>query len=80
MSNSFCAVPVNKTAMLIIGGYSQKGALDSVELLDTETGRWEQVEKLPKPRYTSVDDIWSMELYYPTILLYYPLNAILTNQ
>ena len=50
LSFSFCAVPVNKTAMLIIGGYSQKGALDSVELLDTETGRWEYVESLPRPR------------------------------
>ena len=61
-------MPVNKTAMLIIGGYSQKGALDSVELLDTETGRWEQVEKLPKPRYTSVDDIRSMELFEISII------------
>ena len=47
---SFCAVPVNKTAMLIIGGYSQNGALDSVELLDTESGRWEHLERLPHPR------------------------------
>ena len=48
---SFCAVPVNKTAMLIIGGYSQNGALDSVELLDTESGRWEHLERLPHPRW-----------------------------
>ena len=55
-------MPVNQTAMLIIGGYSRTGALDSVELLDTETGRWEKVEKLPKPRYTRMNDICSMEL------------------
>jgi len=48
---SFCTVPVNKTAILIIGGYSQNGALDSVELLDIESGKWEHVESLPEARY-----------------------------
>jgi hypothetical protein len=48
---SFCAVPVNSTAILVIGGYSQAGALASVELLDTSTGRWETLPDLPKPRY-----------------------------
>ena len=36
---SFCSVPVNETAMLIIGGYSQEGPLPSVELLDIKSGR-----------------------------------------
>ena len=36
---SFCSVPVNETAMLIIGGYSQEGPLSSVELLDIKSGR-----------------------------------------
>ena len=35
---SFCSVPVNETAMLIIGGYSQEGPLSSVELLDIKSG------------------------------------------
>ena len=48
---SFCAVPVNSTALLIIGGYSQDGALASVELLDIKTGRWEKLEDLSQPRY-----------------------------
>jgi len=34
---SFCSVPVNETAMLIIGGYSQEGPLSSVELLDIKS-------------------------------------------
>ena len=48
---SFCAVPVNQTALLIVGGYSQHGALDSVQLLDIESGRWETMPNLPRPRY-----------------------------
>ncbi len=30
---SFCAVPKNSTAIVIIGGYSDKGPLASVEVL-----------------------------------------------
>jgi len=48
---SFCSVPVNETAMLIIGGYSQEGPLSSVELLDIKSGRWERLPDLPQPRY-----------------------------
>ena len=48
---SFCSVPVNDTAMLIIGGYSQDGPLSSVELLDIKSGRWEKLPDLPQPRY-----------------------------
>ena len=48
---SFCAVPVNQTALLIIGGYSNNGALSSVELLDTVSGRWETYPDLPRARY-----------------------------
>jgi hypothetical protein len=44
-------VPVNDSALLIIGGYSKNGALDSVELLDIESGRWERLPDLPRPRY-----------------------------
>jgi len=44
-------VPVNDTALLIIGGYSSKGALSSVEMLDTQTGRWDRLADLPKARY-----------------------------
>ena len=43
-SFSFCAVPFNSTALLVIGGYSEEGALASVELLDTVTGRWEKLQ------------------------------------
>ena len=48
---SFCAVPVNETAILIIGGYNQNGPLASVELLDIKSGRWETLDDLPQPRY-----------------------------
>lgn len=48
---SFCAVPVNQTAILIIGGYSDSGALASMELLDVESGKWEKLTDLPQPRY-----------------------------
>lgn len=48
---SFCSVPVNDTAMLIIGGYSKNGPLSSVELLDIKSGRWEKLPDLPQPRY-----------------------------
>jgi hypothetical protein len=42
---------VNATALLVIGGYSKRGALSSVEALDTATGRWERMPDLPRPRY-----------------------------
>ena len=48
---SFCSVPLNATAMVIIGGYSAKGAVSSVNVLDTATGRWEKLPDLPKARY-----------------------------
>ena len=48
---SFCAVPMNSTAILIIGGYNKAGALSSVELLDTKSGTWEKLTDLPQPRY-----------------------------
>lgn len=48
---SFCAVPVNNTAILIIGGYGDNGPLSSVELLDIKSGRWEKLPDLPEPRY-----------------------------
>ncbi len=41
---SFCAVPYNHTALLVVGGYTKKGAIASVELLDTKTGRWEKLQ------------------------------------
>ena len=50
-SFSFCAVPLNETAILLVGGYrSGEGALSSVQLLDTQTGRWENIQDLPSPR------------------------------
>ena len=42
---------MNSTAILIIGGYNKKGALSSVELLDTKSGNWEKLKDLPQPRY-----------------------------
>ncbi|TRY80075.1 hypothetical protein TCAL_09323 [Tigriopus californicus] len=48
---SFCAVPYNQTALLVIGGYTKDGAISSVELLDTKSGRWEILEDLPRARY-----------------------------
>ena len=42
---------MNDTALLVIGGYSNGGALDSVELLDIESGRWDKLADLPKARY-----------------------------
>ncbi len=52
MAFSFCAAPVNSSAIVIIGGYSKgEGALASVELLDIESGRWETMADLPKARF-----------------------------
>lgn len=49
---SFCAVPVNDTSLLVIGGYSKyKGPLSTVELLNTVTGKWESLQDLPQARY-----------------------------
>ena len=36
---SFCSVPLNETALLVIGGYSGKEAVTNVDVLDTVTGR-----------------------------------------
>ena len=33
------AVPLNETALLVIGGYSGKEAVTNVDVLDTVTGR-----------------------------------------
>jgi len=48
---SFCATPVNETALMVLGGWGAEGALDSVQVLDLETGRWEDGPSLPSPRY-----------------------------
>lgn len=42
---------MNQTALLVVGGYTKGGAIASVELLDTETGRWQKMADLPKKRY-----------------------------
>ena len=35
------SVPLNETALLVIGGYSGKKAVKNVDVLDTATGRLE---------------------------------------
>ena len=48
---SFCSVPLNETALLVIGGYSGKEAVTNVDVLDTATGRWDRLADLPSARY-----------------------------
>uniref|UniRef100_A0A0K2U3G8 Uncharacterized protein n=2 Tax=Lepeophtheirus salmonis TaxID=72036 RepID=A0A0K2U3G8_LEPSM len=48
---SFCAVPINRTSLVIIGGYRDGHALSSVELLNIETNQWELLPSLPSARY-----------------------------
>ena len=31
---SFCATPVNETALMVLGGWGEEGALDSVQVVD----------------------------------------------
>lgn len=49
--SSFCATPVNDTALMVLGGWGEAGALGSVQVLDLVTGRWEAGPALPSPRY-----------------------------
>jgi len=48
---SFCAVPVNESSLMVLGGWGKEGPLDSVQILDMDTGTWRQGPSLPKPRY-----------------------------
>ena len=36
---------------MVLGGWGEDGSLDSVEMLDMETGAWRQGPPLPKARY-----------------------------
>ena len=42
---------MNSTALMVLGGWGEDGPLDSVQILDMETGSWSQGPSLPKPRY-----------------------------
>jgi len=48
---SFCAVPVNSSSLIVAGGWGAEGALDSVEMLNVETGVWTHLPPMPEPRY-----------------------------
>jgi len=48
---SFCAVPVNESSLMVLGGWGKEGPLDSVQILDLNTGTWSEGPSLPKARY-----------------------------
>lgn len=48
---SFCAVPLNSSSLMVLGGWSSSGPLDSVSVLDLESGTWRQAAPMTRPRY-----------------------------
>ena len=48
---SFCAVPINSTSLMVLGGWGSSGPLSSVKVLDLETGEWSEGETMRRPRY-----------------------------
>lgn len=49
--HSFCAVPVNETTVMVLGGWGGKGPLDSTELINLATGSQSLGKPLPEPSY-----------------------------
>jgi len=50
--SSFCATPINDTALMVLGGWGEDDTpLDSVKILDIQSGMWEDGPSLPSPRY-----------------------------
>ena len=48
---SFCAVPLNTTAVMVLGGWGSEGPLSEVTILDMETGQWRPGPDMTTPRY-----------------------------
>jgi len=48
---SFCAVPINSSSLMVLGGWGESGPLTSVKILNTETGEWTNGVDLLRPRY-----------------------------
>lgn len=44
-------MPINRTALVVVGGYTENGATDSVEVLDLQSRRSESGTPLPRARY-----------------------------
>ena len=42
---------VNQSTLMVLGGWGKEGPLDSVQILDMDTGAWSDGPSLPKPRY-----------------------------
>lgn len=50
-TQSSCVTPVNETALMVLGGWAENGATDSVQVLDLVSGDWREGAPLPTPRY-----------------------------
>ena len=48
---SFCAVPLNSTSLMVLGGWGSTGPLASVQVLDLETGEWTDGPEMTRARY-----------------------------
>ena len=48
---SFCAVPVNSSSLMVLGGWGDDGPLSSVSVLNIDTGEWSSGPDMTRPRY-----------------------------
>jgi len=49
--HSFCAVPVNSSTIMVLGGWGGQGPLQSTELINMDTGEHVMGKDLPEPSY-----------------------------
>ena len=48
---SFCAVPLNSSSVMVVGGWGAAGPLSQVTILNLDTGTWVPGPELSTPRY-----------------------------
>ena len=48
---SFCAVPLNSSSLMVLGGWGSDGPLSSVQILDLDTGEWRDGPEMVRARY-----------------------------
>ena len=48
---SFCAVALNSSSVMVLGGWGSDGPLSQVSVLDLQTGSWVPGPELSTPRY-----------------------------
>jgi hypothetical protein len=49
--HSFCAVPVNETTVMVLGGWGGSGSIDSTEFINLATGGHAMGQPMPEPSY-----------------------------